>query len=262
MKVWLFLVFCFYSVGSYAVVKRHDVLPEKYVLEKPPEYLIDMPHEGHGVLIHSQWILTVAHTIFYDYAGKNIRVGSKTYEIESVHIHPDYTQPNKNLFKGDLAPLMNFFRSRSDIALIKLTSTVNDVQPINIYTGTSEKGKTITVFGKGATGNGLTGEVPETKSLRMMNHFQNVIENAEGNWITFKFDEPESALPLEGMHASGDSGGASVVFEKGVPFLIGLSSWQLGYGDISSFQGGLYGTTAYQVRVSSYHDWILSVLGR
>ncbi|MEL7289632.1 MAG: trypsin-like serine protease, partial [Pseudomonadota bacterium] len=147
---------------------------------------------------------------------------------ESVHIHPDYAQPNENLLKGDLAPLMNFFKSRSDIALIKLTSTVSGVEPINIYSGKSEKDKTITVYGRGATGDGLTGENPDTKSLRVMNRFQNIVERAEDNWLAFKFDEPANALPLEGMHGSGDSGGASVIFQDGVPFLVGLSSWQLG----------------------------------
>ncbi len=156
---------------------------------------------------------------------------------------------------------MSFFESRSDIALIKLTSTVSGVEPINIYSGKSEKSKTITVYGRGSTGNGLTGEDPNTKSLGVMNQFQNIVESAKGNWLAFRFDEPENALPLEGMHGSGDSGGASVIFQKGVPFLVGLSSWQLGYGDISNFKGGLYGTTAYQVRVSNYYDRILSVLG-
>jgi hypothetical protein len=261
MKVLFLLILILFSIHSNAVVKRHDIPPENYVIEKAPEYLIDMPHEGQGVLINSQWIVTVAHTIFYDYAGKELLIGSKTYEIESVHIHPDYTQPKKYLLKGDLAPLMSFFKSRSDIALIKLTSIVSGVEPINIYTGKSEKDKTITVYGRGATGNGLTGEDPDTKSLRVMNQFQNVVESAEGNWLGFKFDEPANALALEGMHGSGDSGGASVIFQKGVPFLVGLSSWQLGHGDISTFKGGLYGTTAYQVRVSNYHDWILGVLG-
>jgi hypothetical protein len=261
MKVLFLLSLIFFSIGSNAVVKRHDLPPENYVVKKAPEYLIDMPHEGHGVLINSQWIVTVAHTIFYDYVGKDLLIGSKTYEIESVHIHPDYIQPNKDLLKGDLAPLMSFFKSRSDIALIKLTSTVSGVEPINVYTGKSEKDKTITVYDKGATGNGLTGEDPGTKSLRVMNRFQNIVESVEGNWLAFKFDEPANALSLEGMHGSGDSGGASVVYQKGVPFLVGLSSWQLGHGDISTFKGGLYGTTAYQVRVSNYYDWILGVLG-
>lgn len=261
MKFLLLLFFLLFAISSNAVVKRHDIPAENYILEKAPEYLIDMPHEGHGVLINSQWVVTVAHTIFYDYVDKDLRIGSKDYEIESVHIHPDYAEPKKSLFKGDLAPLMRFFKSRSDIALIKLTKTVSDVEPINLYTDTNEKGKTITVYGKGATGSGLTGEDPDTKSLRVINQFQNVVESAEGNWLAFKFDEPENALSLEGMHGSGDSGGASVVLHEGVPFLVGLSSWQLGHGDISSFKGGLYGTTAYQVRISSYHDWILDVLG-
>jgi hypothetical protein len=261
MKVLFILSIIFFSTCTNAVVKRHDVPPENYVIDKMPEYLIDMPHEGHGVLIDTQWVVTVAHTIFYDYVGKDLIVGPKAYEIESVHIHPEYSEPNKNLLKGDLAPLMSFFKSRSDIALIKLTSKVSGVKPVNIYKGKSEKGKTITVYGKGATGNGLTGEDIDTKSLRVMNQFQNIIENSEGNWIAFKFNEPANALPLEGIHGSGDSGGASIIFQQGAPFLVGLSSWQLGNGDISTFKGGLYGTTAYQVRISNYYDWIVSVLG-
>jgi hypothetical protein len=261
MKFLFILSIIFFSTCTNAVVKRHDVPPENYVIDKMPEYLIDMPHEGHGVLIDTQWVVTVAHTIFYDYVGKDLIVGSKAYEIESVHIHPEYSEPNKNLLKGDLAPLMSFFKSRSDIALIKLTSKVSGVKPVNIYKGKSEKGKTITVYGKGATGNGLTGEDIDTKSLRVMNQFQNIIENSEGNWIAFKFNEPANALPLEGIHGSGDSGGASIIFQQGAPFLVGLSSWQLGNGDISTFKGGLYGTTAYQVRISNYYDWIVSVLG-
>lgn len=156
---------------------------------------------------------------------------------------------------------MSFYKSRSDIALIKLASPVSDVEAIKIYRGKSEKDKIITVYGKGATGNGLEGEDSNTKSLRIINLFQNIVESAEGNWLTFKFDEPSNALALEGMHGSGDSGGASVIVQEGIPYLVGLSSWQLGHGDISTFKGGLYGTTAYQVRVSKYYDWILGVLG-
>lgn len=260
MRILALLFLCFYSFFCNAVVKRHDISPENYLVNKAPEFLIDMPHEGHGVLINSQWVLTVAHTIFYDYVGKSLTIGSNTYKIESVHIHPNYSKPDQNLLKGDLSPLMSFFKSRSDIALLKLTTVVNDVKPIIMYTGTSEKGKTITVYGKGATGNGLTGEDLKTKSLRTINQFHNIVESAEGSWLTFRFDRPTSALLLECMHGSGDSGGASVIFQGGIPLLVGLSSWQLGHGDISTFKGGLYETIAYQVRVSNYHDWILSVL--
>lgn len=262
MKTLFFLFACFIAINSKAVVKRHDISAENYIVEKKPEYLIDMPHEGHGVLIDPHWVLTVAHTIFYDYVGKKLKIAAKDYEIESVYIHPEYIEPSENLLNGDIAPLMNFFRSRSDIALIKLTSAVSGVEPIKLYKGTSEKGKKITVYGKGAGGNGLTGENLTTKSLGVLNQFHNVVENTEGNWLIFTFDAPSNALPLEGMHGSGDSGGASIILQEGVAHLVGLSSWQLAYGDISNFKGGLYGTRAYQVRVSNYQNWISSVLGK
>jgi hypothetical protein len=262
MKILSFLLLFLYSLACNAVVKRHDIPAENYVLDTLPEYLIDMPHEGHGVLIDPLWVLTVAHTIFYDYVGKNLTIGANTYGIESVHKHADYIEPDKSLFQGDAAPLMHFFTSRSDIALIKLSSPVSNIKPIHIYPNTQEKGKTITVFGRGATGNGLIGEIAETKPLRQLNQFNNVIESAESRWLTFKFDKPANALPLEGMHASGDSGGASVIFQEGVPYLVGLSSWQVWDGELAEFKGGLYGTTAYQVRVPHFLDWILTVMGK
>lgn len=157
---------------------------------------------------------------------------------------------------------MRFLKSRSDIALIKLSSPVSDVKPLKIYKNVNEVNKTITVFGRGATGDGLRGEDAKTKPLRVLHSFQNIVETADGNWLTFKFDEPANALSLEGIHGSGDSGGASIIIENGVPFLVGLSSWQYWRGDLASFKGGLYGTTAYQVRLSSYHKWILGVLAR
>ena len=181
-------------------------------------------------------------------------------KIKKVYIHPEFEKPSESLLKGNLAPLMSFFKARSDIALIKLSSPVNDVLPIALYTNIKEQDKTVTVFGKGATGNGLIGEESDTKSLKQLNHFQNIIENAETNWLTFKFDKPTNGLPLEGMHGSGDSGGASVIYQGGKPFLVGLSSWQLAHGDISDFKGGLYGTTTYQVRISNYSEWIKDVI--
>jgi len=260
MRLLFILALCVLSFTSEAVVTRHDVSSESYAVQSFPGYMIDMPHEGHGVLIHEQWIVTVAHTIFYDYVGKQFPIDDNLYEIKSVHIHPEYSQPDKKLFEGDLAPLMKHFKERSDIALVKLNKPVTGKTPIKIYTGDKEKGKTITVYGKGAMGNGLTGEDLDTKPLRKMNKFQNVVEHSESNWLIFKFDKPEHALPLEGMHGSGDSGGASVIFEEGVPYLVGLSSWQFAEGDISSFKGGLYGTKVYQVRVSSYYNWINKAL--
>ncbi|ACV26452.1 trypsin-like serine protease [Kangiella koreensis] len=262
MKLIIFLIFVLLTSSQYsfAVIKRHDIPAKNYEVAKPPEYLVDMPHEGHGVLIAPRWIVTVAHTIFYDYTGKTIKVGNKDYEIAKVVIHSGYTKPDESLFKGDSKPLMDFFKKRDDIALIKLSSNVDDITPIKLYEDTNEQGKTITVYGRGATGNGLVGELAETKKLRSMNSFQNIIEESEGNWLSYKFDSPPNALDLEGMHGSGDSGGSSVIIKKNRIYLVGLSSWQSWDGELSLFKGGLYENNAYQVRISSYYKWIHSVI--
>lgn len=262
MKFWwlLFAVSLIFPNYCNAVVKRHDIPPEKYLVENAPAFLIDMPHEGHGVLIAPQWIVTVAHVIFYDYKGKSIEIGGESYKIESVTKHPGYIEPDESLFKGDATRLMAFFASRSDIALIKLSSPVIGIDPVKIYLEDNEVGQIVSVFGRGATGNGLIGEDLSTKPRRKLHSFNNKIDGARGSWLTYKFDSPPNSLPLEGIHGSGDSGGPSVIFLEGEPYLAGLSSWQYWQGDLSTFKGGLYGTTAYQVRLSVYKDWILSVL--
>lgn len=260
MKVTFYLFVMLFTASSFAVVKRHDIPAHHYKLDKAPTYLIDMPYEGHGVLIAPQWIVTVAHTIFYDYVGKKIQLGNQTLEITQVHIHPEYIEPDKSLFTGDAAPLIQVLNSRSDIALLKLSEPVETLIPIEIYPHTNEQGKEIIVFGRGATGNGKTGEDVETKFTGQLHHFQNIVENTDRNWLSYTFDAPSTALPLEGMHGAGDSGGASVIVENNQAYLVGLSSWQTWQGDLASFKGGLYGATAYQVRISSYLDWINQVL--
>lgn len=260
----LLTTFVFFQIittqNSFAVVMRDDVPEKHYQVETAPEYLVDMLHEGHGVLISPRWIVTVAHLIFYNYQGKEITIRGKHYKISKVIIHPEYGIPDESILKGDAKPLMGFFKSRSDIALIKLTSAVDNVVPIQLYSNTDEKGKLITVYGRGAKGNGVVGELLATKSQKVLNKFQNIITQSQGNWLSFKFDHSPDALKLEGMHGSGDSGGPSIMYLDKSPVLLGLSSWQYWNGDISAFKGGLYGTTGYQVRISSYVEWINSVI--
>jgi len=243
-----------------AVVMRHDTPKDEYAVLKFPDYLIDMPHEGHGVLISSNWIISVAHTIFYNYEGKTITIGNKNYTIEKVVIHPDYLVQDETLSSGDAKSLMSFYKSRSDIALIKLSTDIENLSPIKLYDKKSEQGKLITVFGRGATGNGITGEIFDSNSNRVLNLFNNKIEETKDKWLTYTFDPPRNAVKLEGIHGSRDSGGPSIIYIKDIPYLVGLSSWQYWGGPLSLFKGGLYGAVAYQVRVSSYILWIRSVI--
>jgi secreted trypsin-like serine protease len=156
---------------------------------------------------------------------------------------------------------MKHLATQDDLALIKLAEPVSgNIKSIKLNTEFNESGKIVTVFGRGAVGNGKTGENPETKQKKVLNHFQNEIEETHKQWLVYTFDASPNGLPLEGMHGSGDSGGPAVITQNGQQLLIGLSSWQHWEGDLANFKGGLYGTQAYLVKISYYIGWIQSVL--
>ena len=64
-------------INVQAIVMRHDTEDVQYQLTEPPAYLVDLPHEGHGVLIHPRWVVTVAHSIFYDYRGLQLDIANQ-----------------------------------------------------------------------------------------------------------------------------------------------------------------------------------------
>ena len=140
-SIILSLALLFISQPGVTIVTQHDLPAEAYLAHKQPDYLVDMPGEGHGVLIKKNWVVTVAHLIFADYRGKLLTIAGKSYEIEKVIIHHNAVKPPKSLFNGDAKPLMNFLKGTSDIALIKLGSSVEDVSPVRLYTGSDEVGK-------------------------------------------------------------------------------------------------------------------------
>ena len=252
----LALVLAGLSLPSSAVVTRHDVAAEKYEVNEVPEYLIDMPGEGHGTLIKPNWILTVAHLIFADYTGREITIHGKKFKIEKVIIHDNAKAPDNSLFDGDAKPLMDFMKTTSDLALIKLSTDVKHVKPISLYLNNDEVGKEITAFGRGSTGDGKAGSVFETKRKKILRTMENRIDLAEGNWLSITLDQGNAALEMEGIDGSGDSGGPLVIEQNGKPYLAGMFSWDYVEGDLKSFKHGLYGGKSYQVRVSQYADWI------
>ncbi len=242
---------------SVAIVVRHDVDATEYRVPEPgPGYLVDLPHEGHAVLISDRWLVTVAHTIFYDYTGHKLSIAGDSYEIARVVVHPGYSDLTPRALESDSEALMRQLSARSDIALIELADPVDGAEPIALYRGDDERGLRVEIFGRGSTGTGVRGEVAATKAVRELRRCENIIAETSKHWLAYEFDPPESALPLEGMHGSGDSGGPAVAVVEGRPFLIGLSSWQYYEGDLDDFVGGLYGTLAFQVRISAYSRWI------
>ncbi|WP_440056564.1 trypsin-like serine protease (plasmid) [Pseudoalteromonas sp. T1lg65] len=261
-KVLLMCLLASFSFSSLAIVTRHDVPKESYIAKQAPEYLINMPGEGHGVLFDEQWIVTVAHLIFGDYQGRDIQIQGKTFTIESVFIHPNAKQADSSLYSGDAKPLMDFMKTTSDIALIKLTTPVTHVKPLALYTQKDEVGQFITAFGRGSTGNGVDGSIYETKRAKILRTMTNKIDLVDGNWISISLDQGKNATALEGIDGSGDSGGPLVITKNGKQYLAGMFSWDYVEGDLKSFKHGLYGGKSYQVRISSYIDWINTTLAK
>lgn len=259
-KIILLTVLVSLSLPCFSIVTKHDVQKEKYLAKSAPDFLIDMPGEGHGVLIKPNWIVTVAHLIFSDYTGKEIIIHGKKFQIEKVIVHNNAKKPDSSLFEGDAKPLMDFMITTSDIALIKLTKDVSHVQPIALYLDSDELGKEIVAFGRGSTGDGKLGSVFETKREKVLRTMSNKIDLAEGNWISITLDDNKNALELEGIDGSGDSGGPLIIEKNGKQYLAGLFSWDYVKGDLKSFKHGLYGGKSYQVRISSYTNWIDKII--
>jgi len=253
---YLVVAFLTYSSASYGVVKRHDVNGKLYEVIESPAFIIDMPGDGHGVLIASQWVVTAAHTTSLSDRGRTIRIGNNNYEIDKVVIHPGDLSAPSHLSKGDSKPLLEFLKRDKDIALLKLTSKVIGVKPIPLYKDVNEQGEIVTGYGKGATGNGLTGAQMETRGAGVMNKFNNVINKVSDKWLFYQFDNSADALPLEGMTGSGDSGGPAIIVENNIPYLAGLHSWHTYEGDMSNYKASLYGQSGAMVRISYYKDWI------
>lgn len=252
-------IFCLYTAPVLAIVIRHDVAQEQYRVEQAPPAMLDMPYEGHGMLIAREWVVTAAHVIFHDYKGnETIRVGDAQHEIDHIIFHPGYSRPAEGLFTGDSARSQAYLRANHDIALIKLKRPVTTIEPIQLYRGDGELDEIVTFYGKGATGDGVNGEAGNTKGV--LRRAGNKITAASEQWITYYFDRGNEALPLEGMQGSGDSGGPALVHDDGVDYLAGLASWDVYEGDVADFKAGIYGLGAQLIRLSYYADWIDEVM--
>ena len=248
------------SSAASALVLRHDVADSAYTIpagEFPA--LVDLPQEGHGVLISNQWIVTAAHVTQFRPVNQ-VAINGKCHSVEKVIVHPGYKSPSHVPTSGDMAPLMAIMAANDDIALIKLSQPLKDVTPAVLHRSSDEEGALGKLYGRGATGNGLFGQIMHSPHRDVLRRAYNRVSSANGQWLTYQFDSGSQGHPLEGMSGSGDSGGPLLIEVDGKVTLAGLTAWQFATGDISSFRPGRYGQIGYLVRISHYADWIDSVI--
>lgn len=253
------LMAMFTSSAAGAVVLRHDVADSAYTIPAGAfPALVDLPHEGHGVLISDQWIVTAAHAV--QGRPKQVTINGQCHSVEKIVVHPGYKSLSDVPTSGDLAPFMAIMAANDDIALIKLSRPLHDVTPAALHRSADEQGKVGKLYGRGATGNGLFGQIMHSPHRGALRRAYNRVSSADGQWLTYRFDFGSEGHPLEGMSGSGDSGGPLLIEVDGNVTLAGLTAWQYATGDISSFRPGRYGQISYLVRISHYADWIDSVI--
>ena len=244
-----------------AVVIRHDTADAKYLANAQDfPALVKLPGEGQGVLIAPQWVVTAAHVA----TGRPIHevtIEGRARLVQDVIIHPSYKVAPQSLQSGNAAPLMAFMNESADIALIHLVHPVMDVAPLGIYKSGAEANKQAAILGRGATGNGLVGQYPQSPHVGELRLAYSRIISADGRWLRLRFDAPPKALPLEGMPADGDSGGPIMLRISNKWELAGLVSHKFAGGNLRDFKCCHYGQITYQSRLSYYLPWIERTTG-
>jgi hypothetical protein len=144
-----------------------------------------------------------------------------------------------------------------------------DVTPVSLYRGDKEVGMTVQLVGKGVTGNGVDGRNPHSSHRTVLRRAFNVIVGADARYVWYRFDPPPSALPLEGVTGSGDSGGPLLIGDGSSRQLVGLASWSKyppghpfwrKWAPGRPFVEGLYVEIVYAVRISRDVKWIEGVM--
>ena len=274
---YLMLTLLLVTAGANAVVIRRDVPDSKYLVPANAlPAIADLPMEGHGTLIAKLWVLTAAHAVQMMLAmpeHRYVTIAGKRRQVVRIIVYPDFpaswAEWNRLLERMKtenpdawMAGFAAYHAAMHDIALLELAKPVEDVKPVQLYRNPDELGRVVEIFGKGATGNSLTGTAPDAPHRTQLRRAYNRITAAKNQWLFYKFDCGSDALPLEGMTSNGDSGGPVLIEDHGTWKLAGIAQGLDGpKADLlamraGTFRMGLCGQVVSDTRVSFYVRWI------
>lgn len=227
-----------------AIVVRDDVPDAAYVVDDadyPAVVTLFPPDDCAGTLVHAEYLLTVAHCAVDLVVGDSLEVAGTSHAIADVWLHPKWDD-------GD----------EYDVAVVRFTAAVQGVAPVPIHRGSDELGAVVEIVGRGVTATGLVGE-RGGKSDGRLRRATNVVSAVDDLLFEVTFERPGEAgvTDLEGVGASGDSGGPVFLEIDGVVVLAGLNA----FGDAPDGIGiAQYGAWDVQTRVSAHAAWIDDVL--
>ena len=241
-KVSTILLFLIMSFSLMSLIVRHDLPDERFIALGKEYPQICHLSDGESTLIKENWVVTAAHAaILLNEELENgktpqVSIDNKQYDVEKVILHPNFQISETSI--------------ENDIALIQFKGSITNIPFAKLYDKKNEKGKQITIVGRGDFGNGLTGPQKWDKITRGAT---NRIDKIVDQWIIFNFDSPESenTTELEGVSGPGDSGGPAFIDLDDVRYIVGVSSNQQDNG-----KEGVYGVTEYYARISFYKKWI------
>ena len=262
------VLFCGYLVidsnlpdRAHAIITRHDTGYTRYYAREwdyPAVFPLGTDgflHTCVASLIADTWALTAAHCIqesgmaqaISSEEGYVVKISQQSKPVAEYYLHPAW--------QGGVSGSP----SETDLALIRLHSSVDGVKPLSLYAGEAEAGEQMTFLGWGYTG---TGNHPRRTRDGQLRKAHNRVVAVSEAWLRFDFESPtqsQSALPLEGVPGLGDSGSPALLRVDNRDCLAGVAIGELGAPSANDW--GKYGARVIYQRVSRQLAWIQQVIG-